>query len=78
MAVLTWDDSMRVGVTDIDLQHQELVRLIGSLNSAMADGSSHRLFLSLDVMDYLSDWLKGHIMGSDQRYAPLLHYHGVS
>lgn len=135
MAVLAWDDSMRVGVTDIDLQHQELVRLIGSLNSAMADGSSHRvmqetlsrlvdytrthfateerllerygyaeialhkaqheefvakvedfsrgfeeerLFLSLEVMDFLSDWLRGHIMGSDQRYASFLHQHGVS
>lgn len=135
MAVLAWDDSMRVGVAEIDEQHQELVRLIRSLNSAMADGSSHRvmgetlsrlveytrihfaaeerllerfgyqeiaihktqhqefvarvedflrgfeeerLFLSLEVMDFLSDWLKGHILGTDQRYASFLHKHGVS
>lgn len=37
-----------------------------------------RLFLSLDVMNFLGDWLVEHIQGSDAEYAPYLTERGVS
>lgn len=32
-----------------------------------------RLMLTLDVMDFLGEWLVAHIQGSDKAYAPFLH-----
>lgn len=135
MNVLEWNESMRVNVADVDRQHQELVRMIGALNDAMAAGASHevmgetisglidytrthfateeayfdryaypkadahkaqhsdfvkqvedfkrgfdegRLFLSLDVMDFLGQWLIGHIQGSDKEFGPFLNERGVA
>jgi len=33
--------------------------------------------LSLDIMDFLSSWLRSHIKGSDKRYAPFFHEKGL-
>jgi hemerythrin len=33
--------------------------------------------LTIDVMDFLKDWLSKHIMGVDKRYAPFLNAKGV-
>lgn len=135
MTVLQWNETMRVNVADVDRQHQELVRMIGALNDAMAEGASQevmgatiaglidytrthfateealfdtygypgaaahkaqhrefvsqvedfkrgfdegRLFLSLDVMDFLGQWLVQHIQGSDGQFAPFLNERGVN
>jgi hemerythrin len=135
MALLEWNESMRVNVADIDQQHRELVRMICALNDSMAAGASHqvmgdtisglidytrthfateetyferydypgaaahkaqhsefvaqvedfkrgfdegRLFLSLDVMDFLGQWLLGHIQGSDKVFGPFLNERGVN
>lgn len=135
MRSLEWNESMRVNVASVDQQHQELVRMIGALNDAMAAGASHevlgqtitglidytrthfateeayfdrygypgagthkaqhedfvsrvgdfkrgfdegRLFLSLDVMDFLGQWLVEHIQGSDKEYGPFLNERGVN
>ena len=34
--ILVWDDSLRIGIKDIDAQHQILVRMICDLHEAMA------------------------------------------
>lgn len=33
--------------------------------------------LTIDVMEFLKNWLSKHILGSDQRYAPFLNAQGV-
>lgn len=33
--------------------------------------------LTLDVMEFLKDWLSHHILGSDQKYSPFLNAQGV-
>ena len=38
---------------------------------------ANQLGLSIEVMNFLSDWLKTHIQGSDQKYAPHFHQHGL-
>jgi len=36
-----------------------------------------KIVLSMDVMGFLRDWWTGHIMGSDQKYAPFLKGKGL-
>ncbi len=36
-----------------------------------------KLFLSIEVMDFLSDWLVTHIVGSDKQYSAFLNSKGV-
>ena len=37
----------------------------------------NEVVLTMDVMDFLKEWLSKHIMGVDKRYAPHLHAKGV-
>ena len=39
VALIEWDDSLSVNVTEIDLQHQRLVAMINKLNDAMMQGN---------------------------------------
>lgn len=124
-----WSDKLSLGISEIDRQHKELVRLINKLHSAMKVGAGNReadsilanlanytknhfayeeeLFdqhdypeapehkkyheellksvakfqedfaagragLSMDLMNFLTKWLKDHILEKDKAYAPFL------
>ena len=43
--LFVWDDKYRVGIQDIDQDHQRLVNLINDLYEAMQDGSGGALLL---------------------------------
>ena len=134
MAFFNWDDSYSVGVREIDVQHQKLVKSINDLHDAMKEGkgkqvigdiinnlvsytsfhfkteekyfdqfkypetAAHKkehvdfvakvgdfktgydkgdLSLSLSVMNFLSDWLKNHIKGTDQKYTKFFNDKGL-
>ena len=134
MALIKWDDSLSVKVTEIDLQHQKLVSMINELNDAMRQGKgkdvlakivnglinytathfnkeekyfdrfgyperdSHKkehaafvqkvsdfqsgfekgkLSLSVEIMNFLSDWLRKHIKGSDKQYTQFFNEKGL-
>jgi hemerythrin len=134
MALVTWTDSLSVGVKSIDNQHTVLFSTINDLHAAMMKGQGrakvgellgrllaytrnhfsaeetlmedaeyaelaihrieHRklikqvewfvarsqqgdLTLSVDLADFLSNWLKNHIQSVDQSYRPWLNEHGV-
>lgn len=134
MQYLEWSEDLRVGVTDVDQQHQQLVSLVNELHTAMLGGhgkaalgttidglvnyalthfateeryfdtydypdsavhkarhrdfvaqvadfkqgfDEDRLLLSLDVMNFLSDWLVDHIKGTDKPFGPFLNERGV-
>ena len=38
MALIEWDDSLSVGVQEIDAQHTELVKILNQLNDTMVHG----------------------------------------
>lgn len=54
--------------------HQAFVQKVSAFK---ADYEAGRIGLTIPVMTFLSDWLKDHIMGSDQKYAPFLLEKGV-
>jgi hemerythrin len=134
MALLRWNDSMSVNITEIDQQHQKLIGMINHLNDAMKAGKGkdvtakivgglmtytkvhfnteeklfdqhgypetaahkreHAIFvqkvgnfkrdfdadkigLSVEIMNFLSNWLTKHIMKTDQQYSAFLNAKGV-
>jgi hemerythrin len=55
-------------------QHREFVQKVTDFQQGLADG---RLMLTLDVMDFLADWLVLHIRGTDTAYVPYLDLAGT-
>jgi hemerythrin len=56
-------------------EHDGLTKKTMSLADAMQRGEN---VLSVDVMQFLKDWLITHILGSDKAYAPFLNRKGLS
>lgn len=134
MALIKWNNSLSVGVTEIDQQHIQLISLINELNSAMQQRkgkdvlgktleslanytithfkteekyfalyrypatASHKeehaafvnkiselqekfdrgtMTLSIDLMNFLGDWLKKHINGTDKKYSAFFNEKGL-
>ena len=50
-------------------QHDDFVRQVDEFRAAYESG---RAALSVDVMNFLSDWLTNHIKGTDKKYARFL------
>lgn len=55
-------------------EHQDFTGKIAEFKQGLDEG---RLGLSASVMNYLSDWLNGHIKGSDMSYGPFLTAKGL-
>ena len=55
-------------------EHEEFKKKATEFQTKLRDG---KLVLSIEIMNFLKDWLKHHILEVDQRYAPYLIEHGV-
>ena len=134
MALLEWNESLSVNVSEIDREHQLLVGMINELNDAMRWGrgkevlgsilnglisyaGSHfrteenyfdefgypqadahkkehsdfvakvsefrtgfengKLGVTIEVLFFLSGWLRNHIEGSDKKYGPFFNAKGL-
>ncbi len=134
MALITWTESLSVGVEVFDQHHQKLVGLINGLHAAMLERKgkdvmddllnslvlytkkhfdaeetllkrhnypgylSHikehkdltnrvvslqnrhkegSVSISMEVMEFLRDWLTKHILGTDKQYGPFLNERGI-
>jgi hemerythrin len=51
------------------MQHDELTKQAKALNESHIKG---KLTITIEVMNFLRDWLKTHIMESDKKYASFL------
>lgn len=63
---------------DLDLhrvEHQKFIEKAEDLQERIRKGE---FVLSLEVMRFLRDWLKGHILGTDMKYAPFLREKGIT
>ncbi|MCS7238261.1 MAG: bacteriohemerythrin [Thermoguttaceae bacterium] len=55
-------------------EHEEFTRKVRQFQEDLAKG---RATLTLDVLKFLSDWVKNHVLGSDKKYGPYLNAKGV-
>jgi hemerythrin len=55
-------------------QHIRFVQKVSDMKKGFDEG---RMGLSIEVMNFLSEWLKHHIQGSDMKYAPFFIANGV-
>ncbi len=135
MALMQWDGTYSVKVSQFDTQHKKLVGMLNDLHSAMKEGKSKEIMgktlddliaytvthfadeerlmkqhgypeydahkaehdkltqqalklqsefkagkagVNMEVLNFLRDWLKNHIMGTDKKYGPFLNTKGVS
>lgn len=58
MPLITWSDTMSVGVAKIDKEHQKLIELINLLHSEMIAGKSNEVMGK--VLDQLITYTRGH------------------
>lgn len=56
-------------------QHREMVEKVGALRDKFEAGEN---VLTLDVMNFLRDWVHDHILGSDKLFGPYLNSKGVN
>ncbi len=56
-------------------QHKDLVEQVAALQKKYNSGEK---VLTLDVMNFLRDWLHDHIIGSDKLFGPYLNSKGVN
>ena len=57
-----------------EAEHRDFVAKVGEFRTRFV---AKRIGVSVDVLDFLVDWLKGHIMKSDKEYSPFLVGKGV-
>lgn len=62
------------GVAQHQLLHQELTEKVKKLKARFETGE---LLITMDTMNFLKDWLKTHILGSDKQYAQFVAQHGA-
>jgi len=57
------------------LEHDQLTKTVLKFQQ---DVNSGKAVMSIEVLDFLKNWLRNHILGTDKRYAPFLNSKGVS
>jgi len=62
------------GATAHKARHQEYVRKVSGMK---ADLESGKLALTIEVMNFLKDWWKGHIQGTDRNYSSFFNEKGL-
>jgi len=60
MALIQWDSSFSVNVTEIDKQHQKLVALMNDLNDAMKQGKGKDILAKIigELFNYAGNHLR--------------------
>ncbi|BDQ33476.1 bacteriohemerythrin [Pseudodesulfovibrio portus] len=62
------------GTAEHKSAHSQFVEKVGDFELALTEG---RATVSIEVMQFLRDWLVQHIMGTDREYVPFMSEHGV-
>ena len=62
---------------DIVAHKHEHVLLTEKVVAFQNDFEAGRIGIGVEVMQFLGDWLRGHIRGTDKQYVPFLHANGI-
>ena len=62
---------------DFHTHRAEHERLTGTVKDFQRRFLANEVGLTVEVMGFLEDWLRKHILGSDKRYSPFLNAKGV-
>ncbi|MEW5772729.1 MAG: bacteriohemerythrin [Thermodesulfobacteriota bacterium] len=65
MSIVQWDETLSVGVREIDAQHKGLLRLINELHDSMAAGRSRETLG--EVVSLLKDYAHSHF-STEEKY----------
>lgn len=71
MALMTWDESMSVGVRELDAQHQRLVSYLNSLFDAMSKGQGSEMLKP--ILNGLIEYTVTHF-AAEERYMKQFSY----
>lgn len=66
------------GYPEIIKHKAEHTNLIQQVNRLKSDLESGKTVLTMEVMNFLKDWLNNHIVGSDKKYSSHLNSNGIS
>jgi len=55
-------------------EHKDFIKKINEFKQSFDE---NRLMLSIDVLDFLKEWLVKHIQGSDKKYSLFFNRHGL-
>jgi len=62
------------GLEDQVSEHKKLTSQVRELEAKFKGGAS---FVTIDVLNFLKDWLTNHIAGSDKKYGPFFNGKGI-
>lgn len=65
------------GYPEAPEHRQEHRNFIEKVSGFKAEFDAGRLGLTIEIMSFLSDWLKGHILGKDKRYSAFFNEKGL-
>lgn len=65
------------GYPEADDHKKEHAAFIEKVTDFKGKFESRNLFLTIEVMDFLSGWLKTHIMGTDRKYSDFFNEKGL-
>ncbi len=73
------EDAMRAaGYPKLQAQIEQHRRFTQKIQDVAAKYKAGTLGLTIEVLDFLTDWLKQHIIGMDQQYGDFLNARGVA
>lgn len=67
----------RFGYSETDVHKKEHTAFVEKVTDFKKKFETRNLFLTIEVMNFLSDWLKNHIMGTDKNYSQFFNENGL-
>ncbi|MGP1414825.1 MAG: bacteriohemerythrin [Treponema sp.] len=68
----------KVGYKDIVEHKKKHVAFVDKISTALESYKSGKLIMTIDICNFLQDWLIHHIQGTDQKYSQLLVDNGIN
>jgi hemerythrin len=67
----------KFGYPDAPAHKEEHRKFIEEVSNFKRDFDAGRIGVTIKIMDFLSNWLKNHIMGTDKKYSPFFNEKGL-